>query len=222
MPTPIRKPDGTFAGSIGDGKQAIPNTSIPAPSLTQEPVQLTAEEGLAEKIKLFTKTRTTVQIPDFADPETTMDIVTRIEQLGNQMSEQLEWLRDVEWRAQARPFASMFPNEAAQRIATSKKRQDQLHTACLAAREHLDAARERLDGTRQETERGATKVVDADDVSHTAWRIRVWLEDQDDLQNAWNRGEIAVIEKIQQASAHVLKAKHILDVAYTRDQDENK
>lgn len=217
--TPIRNADGTFNGSIGAGKHAAP-TALTAPVTPAHLVPESSTDGLHQQVALFARAQGTIQIPDFADPDATVDVVNRLQKMGEKVADRLDHLRDYEKSARKGNHRILNPLTADALAETLRDRQTALHRASMAALEHLHAAHGILEERpAEETKTSVSMVSDADDVGHTAWKISCWFDDHDDVQESWNRGDLAVVQKIQRASAHILKAKHYLDVALTADDD---
>jgi hypothetical protein len=217
---PKRDDQGKFAGSyvIGDGKD-----NTPAPPLSV-PKMATGLAPIAQAAPLYARS-VNIQIPEFADPETTRSVLDRIDGVALGIANYADQLRDSESSIRSNPVLQLDPYERDRRIQELKQRGLNMRTAAHDAASHLEHARSIITGEPyREPEPVDNTVIQADRTASLASDLVEHFDD--DAQDAWNRGDLTTLEKVRRASVEVLRAKRILSSALHeakypyRDSDE--
>lgn len=209
----IKDDSGKFAGSIGDGATNIPTAApdifVPA---TGSGTDESAGDSINQAYAAFSRKQANPFVPEFADPETTDAVLKRIDKIAQRYSSRMDDLSERIYDVKTGRSISN-PFDKPRILAELQKEQEHLRDAAMEARERLEAAKAILEDREPEiVPYLPSPVLEPDDVSYVASNLRDYFGD-DELQNDWDRGDLATMDKVRRASAHILKAKRALNAA---------
>lgn len=211
----IKDDSGKFAGSIGDGATNVP-TAAPDLAMQTQPFEVEAPaQSIDQAYAAFSRRQANPFVPEFADPETTDSVLKRLDKIGERMSRKLDDLseRSFDIRTSKSYWA---PYNKAQILEEIRKEEERLRDAAMEAREHLEAAKAVIEDREPKiVAYYGSPCLEADDVSYVASQLRE-VFGEEELQDDWDRGDTAVMDKVRKASGHILKAKRAMNAAMVR------
>jgi hypothetical protein len=204
----IQRKDGTFAGSIGAGKTQIPTSS----PIIRHAVAIQQDGSTVETAyQTFSRERASVLIPDFADPETTADVLKRIGDLSLRYCDAIYSLRDRE-RSLSAARGGFGAHSRQKRVDLLIQEQDKIRDAIFVASQELHSAAQCLGLDSAPPARNEiSAIIDADNLADRSESLSDAFDSS--LQNAWDRGDLSTVDRVRRASRHVLGAKETLSVA---------